>query len=145
MMAANCGFSADLSGPVADRAVFHADNAYFLEDVEIASYRCKTNTQSHTAFRGFGGPQGVIVIETILGDIARQLGLDPLDVRMRNLYGIGERNTTHYQMKVEDNILAAAAIKTGADCATTAAARAGHFGMERQQPGASSAASPSRR
>ncbi|MFC5498506.1 xanthine dehydrogenase molybdopterin binding subunit [Caenimonas terrae] len=104
-MLANCGFSADLSGPVADRAVFHTDNAYYLSDVEIASYRCKTNTQSHTAFRGFGGPQGVIVIEAILGDIARTLGLDPLAVRMRNLYGIEERNTTHYQMKVEDNIL----------------------------------------
>ncbi|MDO8386908.1 MAG: molybdopterin-dependent oxidoreductase, partial [Polaromonas sp.] len=105
LMAANCGFSADLSGPVADRAIFHTDNAYFLEDVEIASYRCKTNTQSHTAFRGFGGPQGVVLIETILGDIARQLGLDPLDVRKRNLYGVEDRNTTHYQMKVEDNIL----------------------------------------
>jgi len=104
-MLANCGFSADLSGPVADRAIFHTDNAYYLSDVEIASYRCKTNTQSHTAFRGFGGPQGVIVIETILGDIARQLGLDPLDVRLRNLYGVEERNVTHYQMKVEDNIL----------------------------------------
>ena len=104
-MLANCGFSSDLSGPVADRAVFHADNAYFLEDVAIASYRCKTNTQSHTAFRGFGGPQGVIVIERILSDIARQLNLDPLEVRMHNLYGIEERNTTHYQMKVEDNIL----------------------------------------
>nr|WP_254425800.1 xanthine dehydrogenase molybdopterin binding subunit [Polaromonas sp. A23] len=117
MMAANCGFSADLSGPVADRAIFHTDNAYFLEDVEIASYRCKTNTQSHTAFRGFGGPQGVVLIETILGDIARHLDLDPLDVRKRNLYsdevvapmsGIAperRRDTTHYQMKVEDNIL----------------------------------------
>ena len=106
VMAVNCGFSADLSGPVADRAIFHADNAYFLEDVDIASYRCKTNTQSHTAFRGFGGPQGMVVIEAIMGDIARQLGLDPLDVRGRNLYGVGERDVTHYQMKVEDNILA---------------------------------------
>ena len=104
-MLANCGFSADLSGPVADRAIFHADNAYFLEDVEIVSYRCKTHTQSHTAFRGFGGPQGVIVIESILGDIARHLGLDPLDVRRANLYGIDDRNVTHYQMTVEDNIL----------------------------------------
>ena len=104
-MLANCGFSADLSGPVADRAVFHADNAYFLSDVEITSFRCRTNTQSHTAFRGFGGPQGVIVIEAILGDIARHLGLDPFDVRMRNLYGVEDRNVTHYQMKVEDNIL----------------------------------------
>ena len=105
MLAANCGFSADLSGPVADRAVFHSDNAYYLADVDIASYRCKTNTQSNTAFRGFGGPQGMIVIESIMGDIARHLGLDPLDVRRRNLYGIHERNVTHYQMKVEDNIL----------------------------------------
>ncbi len=105
MMAANCGFSADLSGPVADRAVFHSDNAYFLSDVDITSYRCKLNTQSHTAYRGFGGPQGVIIIERILGDIARVLGLDPLDVRKRNLYGITERNVTHYQMQVEDNIL----------------------------------------
>ncbi len=116
MMAANCGFSADLSGPVADRAIFHADNGYFLEDVAIASYRCKLNTQSHTAFRGFGGPQGMIVTETILSDIARYLKLDPLDVRLRNLYSeemtagtaatpAQARNTTHYQMKVEDNIL----------------------------------------
>jgi xanthine dehydrogenase large subunit len=104
-MLANCGFSADLSGPVADRAIFHADNAYFLEDVAISSYRCKTNTQSHTAFRGFGGPQGVIVIERILSDIARTLGLDPLEVRLRNLYGTQDRNVTHYQMTVEDNIL----------------------------------------
>jgi xanthine dehydrogenase large subunit len=101
----NCGFSADLSGPVADRAVFHTDNAYFLSDVEIVSCRCRTNVQSHTAFRGFGGPQGVILIEAILGDVARELGMDALDVRKRNLYGIDERNVTHYQMKVEDNIL----------------------------------------
>jgi xanthine dehydrogenase large subunit len=104
-MATNCGWSADLSGPVADRAVFHADNAYFLSDVEIVSYRCKTNIQSHTAFRGFGGPQGMIVTEAILGDIARALGKDPLDVRKANFYGVEDRNVTHYQMKVEDNIL----------------------------------------
>jgi xanthine dehydrogenase large subunit len=105
-MAVNCGFSADLSGPVADRAVFHADNAYFLKDVAIASYRCKLNTQSHTAFRGFGGPQGMIVTEAIMSDIARTLGLDPLDVRRANLYGLTDRNVTHYAMKVEDNIIA---------------------------------------
>ena len=105
-MLAHCGFSADLSGPVADRAIFHADNAYFLQDVEITSYRCKLNTQSHTAFRGFGGPQGMIVTETILSDIARHLGLDPLAVRQRNLYSDeAERNTTHYGMTVEGNIL----------------------------------------
>jgi xanthine dehydrogenase large subunit len=118
MLAVNCGFSADLSGPVADRAIFHSDNAYFLEDVDITSYRCKLNTQSHTAFRGFGGPQGMIAIETILGDIARALNLDPLDVRKRNLYSDEivspatatqperRRDTTHYQMKLEDNIIA---------------------------------------
>jgi len=112
-MLVNCGFSADLSGPVAERAIFHADNAYFLEDVDITSYRCKLNTQSHTAFRGFGGPQGMIVTEVILGDIARHLGLDPLAVRMRNLYsseasGNGaQRDTTHYGMQVEGNILQA--------------------------------------
>jgi xanthine dehydrogenase large subunit len=114
-MAVNCGFSADLSGPVADRAIFHADNAYFLQDVEIASYRCKLNTQSHTAFRGFGGPQGMIIIEAILSDIARYLGLDPLDVRLSNLYSDEviagptqpptRRDTTHYGMKVVQNIL----------------------------------------
>ena len=113
MMAMNCGFSADLSGPVSDRAIFHADNAYFLEDVVIASYRCKLHTQSHTAFRGFGGPQGMVVIEAIMGDIARRLGLDPLAVRQRNLYdehptanGQARRDTTHYGMRVEDNIIA---------------------------------------
>ena len=112
MMAANCGFSADLSGPVADRAIFHTDNAYYLQDVEITSYRCKTHTQSHTAFRGFGGPQGVILIEALMGDIARHLNLDPLDVRLRNLYSEEavagtdlKRDTTHYGMRVEDNIL----------------------------------------
>jgi xanthine dehydrogenase large subunit len=104
-MYVNCGFSADLSGPVADRAIFHTDNAYFLSDVEIVSYRCRTNTQSHTAFRGFGGPQGVILIEAVLGNIARALGLDPLDVRKRNFYGLQDRNVTHYRMQVEDNIL----------------------------------------
>jgi xanthine dehydrogenase large subunit len=110
-MLVHCGFSADLSGPVADRAIFHADNAYYLEDVSISSYRCKLNTQSHTAFRGFGGPQGMIVTEAILGEIARHLGLDPLEVRRRNLYseelsGSGApRHTTHYGMQVEGNIL----------------------------------------
>ena len=111
-MAANCGFSADLSGPVADRAIFHSDNAYYLENVEITSYRCKTNTQSHTAFRGFGGPQGVILIETIMGDIGRYLQRDPQDIRLINLYSdeplagkTERRDTTHYGMWVEDNIL----------------------------------------
>lgn len=112
----DCGFSADLSGPVADRAIFHTDNAYFLEHVAIDSYRCKTHKQSHTAFRGFGGPQGMVVTEVILGDIARTLGLDPLDVRLRNLYGTDERNTTHYGMAVEDNILQPLIAQLAQDC-----------------------------
>jgi xanthine dehydrogenase large subunit len=103
-MRMNCGFSADLSGPVADRAIFHLDNAYFLQDVAIESYRLKTHTQSHTAFRGFGGPQGMMVIETIMGEIARYLKRDPLDIRRRNLYALAGQ-TTHYGMPVEDNIL----------------------------------------
>ncbi len=104
-MASQCGYSADLSGPVNDRAIFHADNAYFLEHVRIESLRCKTNTQSNTAFRGFGGPQGMIIIENIIEDIARRLGRDALDIRQRNFYGVHERNLTHYGMTVTDNIL----------------------------------------
>ncbi|NKF24245.1 xanthine dehydrogenase molybdopterin binding subunit [Solimonas marina] len=105
MMASRCGYSADLSGPVNDRALCHVDNAYFLENVEIVSHRCKTNTVSNTAFRGFGGPQGMMVIEQIVDDIARTLGLDPLVVRRRNFYGIGERDETPYGQRVDDNIL----------------------------------------
>ena len=75
MLASRCGFSADLSGPVNDRAVFHVDNAYFLENVEIISHRCKTHTVSNTAFRGFGGPQGMIMIEMIIDVIATHLRL----------------------------------------------------------------------
>ncbi|MFM7966423.1 MAG: molybdopterin cofactor-binding domain-containing protein, partial [Betaproteobacteria bacterium] len=101
-MAVDCGFSADLSGPVADRAIFHVDNAYFLSDVQVHSYRCKTHRQSQTAFRGFGGPQGMMAIETIIGDIGRHLKIDPLDVRKRNLYGGPGRDETHYGMRVED-------------------------------------------
>ena len=102
--AARCGMSADLSGPVNDRAMFHCDNAYFLENVRILSHRCKTHTVSNTAFRGFGGPQGMFAIEYVVDDIARELGMDPFDVRRINFYGHGERNVTHYQQVVEDNI-----------------------------------------
>ena len=105
MLASRCGYSADLSGPVNDRAMFHVDNAYYLEHVEIISHRCKTHTVSNTAFRGFGGPQGMMVIEAVLDDIARTLNLDPLDVRRTNLYGIVERNITHYGQVVEGNRL----------------------------------------
>ncbi len=103
--ASHCGMSADLSGPVNDRTMFHSDNAYFLPEVAITSHRCKTNTVSNTAFRGFGGPQGMMGIEYVVDEIARYLGVDPLDVRKRNLYGIGERDMTPYGMTVEDNVL----------------------------------------
>jgi xanthine dehydrogenase large subunit len=105
MLASRCGYSADLSGPVNDRAVMHLDNAYFLEHVEIVSHRCKTHTVSNTAFRGFGGPQGMMVIEQILESVARELGLDPLAVRRRNFYGTTSRNITHYGQPVEDNVI----------------------------------------
>ncbi len=104
-IASRCGFSADLSGPVNDRTMFHLDNAYFIPDLRIRSLRCKTHTQSNTAFRGFGGPQGMLVIEAIMDDIARHLSIDPLALRRRNLYGPAPRNVTHYAMTIEDNIL----------------------------------------
>jgi len=103
--AARCGISADLSGPVNDRAMFHCDNAYYLANVRIVSHRCKTNTVSNTAFRGFGGPQGMFAIEYVIEDIARALGKDPLEIRRRNFYGQDERNVTHYQQPVDDNII----------------------------------------
>jgi xanthine dehydrogenase large subunit len=105
--AARCGMSADLSGAVNDRCMFHSDNAYYLEHVEIVSQRCKTHTVSNTAFRGFGGPQGMFAIEYVVDEIARHLGLDPLGVRKLNLYGVGERNVTPYHQVIEDNILPA--------------------------------------
>ncbi|MHA1536400.1 MAG: xanthine dehydrogenase molybdopterin binding subunit [Alphaproteobacteria bacterium] len=104
-MAARCGMSADLSAAICDRAMFHADNGYYLGNVSIVSHRCKTNTVSATAFRGFGGPQGMLVIEQVIDRIADALGLDPLDVRRVNLYGGKGRDVTPYHMKVEDNIL----------------------------------------
>src|SRR5918995_1457792 len=102
--AARCGFSPDLSAAIADRAMFHADNGYYLPHVRITSHRCKTHTVSNTAFRGFGGPQGMMGIEKVIDVIARERGLDPLEVRRRNLYGPG-RDITPYHMRVQDNIL----------------------------------------
>lgn len=103
--AARCGYSADLSGPVTDRALFHADNAYFYPNVRLNSRPMKTNTVSNTAFRGFGGPQGVIAAERMIEEIAYATGKDPLDIRKLNFYGSGERNITPYHQKVEDSIL----------------------------------------
>jgi len=101
MFASRCGFSADLSGPINDRTVMHADNCYWLPNVRIVSHRCKTHTQSNTAFRGFGGPQGMMGSEHVVDEIARHLGLDPLAVRKANFYAPG-RDVTPYDMKVED-------------------------------------------
>ncbi|MET0519190.1 MAG: xanthine dehydrogenase molybdopterin binding subunit [Burkholderiaceae bacterium] len=100
----NCGHSADLSAPVMARALCHFDNAYWLPHVAMHGYCAKTNTQSNTAFRGFGGPQGALAIEMILDGIARRLGLDPLRVRQRNFYRDGQ-DVTPYGQTVEDNII----------------------------------------
>ena len=104
-MALRAGYSADLSGPVATRAVCHFDNTYWLPDVDILALCCKTNTQSNTAFRGFGGPQGAIAIEWMIDDIARLVDRDPLDVRRANFYGTRERNVTPYGQVVVDNVI----------------------------------------
>ncbi len=104
-MASRCGYSLDLSSAVNDRALCHVDNAYFLEHLQVVSHRCKTNTVSNTAFRGFGAPQGMMIIESVLDDVARTLGLDALDVRRLNFYGVTDRNVTHYGMTVEDNVM----------------------------------------
>ena len=106
VMASRCGYSADVSGAINDRAMFHVDNAYYLPAATITTKRMKTNTVSNTAFRGFGGPQGMMVAERAIDEIAWSLGLDPLDVRKKNLYREG-RDVTPYGMAVEDNILSA--------------------------------------
>ncbi|MFG6284524.1 xanthine dehydrogenase molybdopterin binding subunit [Sphingomonas sp. S6] len=102
-LASRCGATVDLSPAINDRAMFHSDNCYWLPDVEILSERWKTNTVSATAFRGFGGPQGMLAIERVMDAVAAHLGLDPLAVRIANLYGPG-RNVTPYGMTVADNI-----------------------------------------
>ncbi len=104
--AARCGFSADLSGPVTDRALFHADSSYFYPHVRLVSKPVKTNTVSNTAFRGFGGPQGMIAAERIIEDIAYALGRDPLEIRRLNFYGGPGRDVTPYHQTVEDNVTA---------------------------------------
>ncbi len=105
VFASRCGMSADLSGAINDRTMFHCDNAYFLPNVRIVSHRCKTHTVSNTAFRGFGGPQGMYAIEYVIDEIARFVGRDPLDVRRLNYYGADGRDVTPYGQKVEDNLL----------------------------------------
>ena len=106
-MVTRAGYSADLSGPVATRAVCHFDNTYYLSDVDIRAACGKTNTQSNTAFRGFGGPQGAIAIEYVIDEIARNLQRDPLDIRRLNFYGKDDRNVTPYGQIVVDNVIGA--------------------------------------
>jgi xanthine dehydrogenase large subunit len=101
----NCGYSPDLSDAIVDRAMFHSDNAYFLDQATVTGNRCKLNTVSHTAYRGFGGPQGMMTIELVMDEIARHLGKDPLEIRKINLYGKDDRNVTHYHQEVEHNNL----------------------------------------
>ncbi len=104
----NGGWSLDLSMPVTDRAMFHIDNAYYIPAVEVSGRVAKTHLTSQTAFRGFGGPQGMLVIEEIIDRVARRLGLPPHIVRERNLYhGSGETNTTHYGEAIGDNRISA--------------------------------------
>ncbi|WP_374303210.1 xanthine dehydrogenase molybdopterin binding subunit [Ferrovibrio sp.] len=105
MLAARGGWAADLTGAIVDRAVFHADSSYYLPDVTITGYGCKTNTVSNTAFRGFGGPQGMAATEYVVDEIARHLSRDPLEVRLANLYGRDDRNVTPYFQTIRDNIL----------------------------------------
>ena len=100
-----CGRSKDLSGPINDRAMFHADNSYDLPTAKITSHRYKTHTVSNTAFRGFGGPQGMIGIEKIIEDIAFTLDKDPLDVRLTNAYGDDKNNITPYGQTVKDAVI----------------------------------------
>ena len=100
--AVRCGFSTDLSMAIGDRAMFHADNCYFLGSAKIISNRMRTNTVSNTAFRGFGGPQGMIGIEHLMDAVAFRVGRDPLDVRLDNLYSDDGRNITPYHQTVED-------------------------------------------
>jgi xanthine dehydrogenase large subunit len=102
-LASRCGATVDLSPAINDRAMFHCDNCYWLPDVEILSERLKTNTVSATAFRGFGGPQGMLAIERVIDDVAAHLGRDPLQVRLANLYA-PSRDVTPYSMTVTDNI-----------------------------------------
>ncbi|GGE80167.1 xanthine dehydrogenase molybdopterin binding subunit [Stappia taiwanensis] len=99
---ARCGYSADLSLGVVDRSMFHADSSYFYPDALIRSRRLKTHTCSNTAFRGFGGPQGMLAAERMMDALAITLGRDPLDLRKENFYGAG-RDTTPYGMHVEEH------------------------------------------
>ena len=100
-----CGISPDLSGAINSRALLHIDNAYYLSDISVENYLCKTNTSSSTAFRGFGGNQGMMIIENIMDNIAKYLKKDPAEVRKINFYQKDTKNITHYGMKIQDNVI----------------------------------------
>ena len=104
-LVSRCGISPDLSGAINDRALLHIDNAYYLENIIVENYLCKTNTASNTAFRGFGGNQGMMVIENIIDNIASSLKKDSAEIRRRNFYQKKKKNITHYNMKIEDNVI----------------------------------------
>ena len=104
-LASRCGISPDLSEAINERALLHIDNAYYLENVLVENYLCKTNTASNTAFRGFGGNQGMMAIENIIDHIATSLKKDSAEIRRRNFYQKKKKNITHYNMKIEDNVI----------------------------------------
>ena len=136
---ARCGWAMDLSLPVADRAMLHADNAYFLPAVRIESHRLRTNTQSATAFRGFGGPQGMVGIERVMDHVAHALGRDPMEVRRANYYaeagdaGGARGRVTPYGQEVEDFVLGAMTDRL-AESSGYAARRAAIADWNRQSP-----------
>jgi len=104
-LAARCGYSLDLSKAIVSRALFHADNAYYIPNATFRGFLCKTNTASNTAFRGFGGPQGMLAIENIVEEIASNLGVDALTIRKINFYQKNTNNVTPYDQVIEDNII----------------------------------------
>ena len=104
-LSARCGYSLDLSKAIVSRALFHSDNAYYIPNATFTGYLCKTNTASNTAFRGFGGPQGMLAIENIVEEISNTLGVDPLQVRRTNFYQKDTNNVTPYDQVIEDNII----------------------------------------
>ena len=104
-LCSRCGISPDLSLAINDRALFHIDNTYYLPNLTVTNYLCKTNTASNTAFRGFGGPQGMMCIENIIENISTFLEIHPEQVRKNNFYQKKKNNFTHYNMKIEDNII----------------------------------------
>ena len=101
VLAGQCGNSPDLSDAIVDRAMFHCDNAYYIPDIHITGLRCKTHTVSNTAFRGFGGPQGMMAMETVIDHIAYATQQDPLNIRKKNLYNTTDRNQTPYHQTIQ--------------------------------------------